>query len=126
MKSSLLFAMLLLAGTVCADNRIFTYTYEPETEPGRDWEYEQSVTLRAGRNAAVGQGDYEHWEFRHELEHGVTDRYTAALYLNHAFTYFKDPKHFRADWQSLDGGKIRLQCSKIPSHNHLSNSLLHP
>jgi hypothetical protein len=82
---------LLIVRTAGADNRIFTYTYEPETEPRGDWEYEQSVTLRAGRNAAVGQNDYQHWEFRHELEHGVTDRYTAALYLNHDFTSFKDP-----------------------------------
>ena len=91
MRNSILFGTLLLAGAVCADNRIFTYIYEPETEPRGDWEYEQHVTLRAGRNADVGQDDYQHWQFRHEIEHGVTDRYTVALYVNHDYTHFKDP-----------------------------------
>lgn len=91
MKHSILFGAWLLASAACADNRIFTYTYEPEVEPRGDWEYEQALTLRAGRNAAVGQDDYLHWEFRHEIEHGVTENYTAALYLNHDLTHFKDP-----------------------------------
>lgn len=82
---------LLVLGTARADNRIFTYTYEPETEPHGDWEYEQSVTLRAGRNSAVGQDDYQHWEFREEIEHGVTDNYTVSLYFNHDYTHFTDP-----------------------------------
>jgi hypothetical protein len=81
----------LLAGTAAADNRIFTYTYEPETEPRGDWEFEQSITARLGRNAAVGQQGYQHWEFRTEIEHGFTDRYTAALYVNNDYTRFADP-----------------------------------
>jgi len=82
---------ILLAGPAGADNRIFTYTYEPGTEPHGDWEYEQSVTLRAGRDATVGQENYQQWQFREEIEYGVTDNYTAALYLNHDYTYFTDP-----------------------------------
>lgn len=81
----------LTVGTSHADSRIFTYTYEPETEPRGDWEYEQSVTARVGRNAAVGQQDYQHWEFRQEIEHGVTDRYTVSLYVNDDYEQFKDP-----------------------------------
>ncbi len=81
----------LLAHTAGADNRIFTYAYEPETEPRGDWEYEQSVTLRAGRNARVGQEDYQHWQFREEIEHGVTDNYTVGLYLNHDYKHFTNP-----------------------------------
>ena len=84
-------AATLLSGAALADNRIFTYTYEPETEPRGDWEYEQSVTLRAGRNEAVGQKNYQRWQFREEIEHGVTDNYTVGLYLNHDYTYFSDP-----------------------------------
>ena len=95
----------LIAGTARADHRIFTYTYEPETEPKGDLEYEQSVTLRAGRNAAVGQRDYSHWEFRHELEYGVTENYTAALYINHDLQHFRDPatgaKTTRYDWTGV-------------------------
>jgi hypothetical protein len=91
MKSSWLFGTLLLAGTAFADNRIFTYTYEPETEPAGDWEVEQSITARVGRNAAVGQQDYQQWEFRTEIEHGFTDRYTASLYVNDTYEGFHDP-----------------------------------
>ena len=81
----------LLAGPAVADNRIFTYTYEPETEPRGEWEFEQSITARVGRNAAVGQQDYQQWEFRTEIEYGFTDRYTAALYVNDNFERFTDP-----------------------------------
>jgi hypothetical protein len=85
------FGAMLLAGNARADNRIFTWSYEPETEPRGEWEYEESVTLRAGRDAAVGQSDYQRWEFREEVEHGFTDRYTVALGLNHDYEYFRDP-----------------------------------
>ena len=81
----------LIAASAHADHRLFTYTYEPETEPAGDWEYEQSITLRSGRNSTVGQDHYSHWEFRHEIEYGVTENYTAALYINHDLTHFRDP-----------------------------------
>jgi len=80
---SIVFGVALLGGNAFADNRLFTYTYEPETEPKGDWEIEQSITSRLIRNSAVGQKNYQHWEFRTELEHGFTDRYTASLYVNH-------------------------------------------
>jgi hypothetical protein len=96
---------VLMAGTARADNRIFTWSYEPETEPRGDWEYEQSITLRAGRDAAVGQNDYQRWEFREEIEHGFTDRYTAALYVNHDYEHFIDPASgataSRAGWRGV-------------------------
>jgi len=91
MKNSILFGTLLLASAAAADNRIFTYTYEPEVEPRGDWEVEHAVTLGAGRTAAIGQADYQNWQFNHEIEHGFTDRYTASLYVNHSYTTFKDP-----------------------------------
>jgi hypothetical protein len=80
-----------LARTLHADNRLFTYTYEPETEPRGDWEYEQTITARVGRNVAVGQQDYQLWQFREEIEHGVTDRYTISLYVNEDYEQFSDP-----------------------------------
>ena len=89
--SSLSLAVLLLAGSAMADNRLFTYTYEPETEPKGDWEIEQSITARLMRNSAVGQKDYQRWEFRTEVEHGFTDRYTASFYVNHSYENFRDP-----------------------------------
>src|SRR5438876_9387745 len=80
--------------TLCsasATERYFTYTYEPETMPKGSLEYEQWVTLRAGRSAAVGQDNFQRWELRHELEYGVTDNYTLSLYLNESVETFRDP-----------------------------------
>ena len=91
MKTSLILGTILLAGTALADNRIFTYSYEPETEPKGDWELEQSITSRLTRNRAVGQENYQQWQFRTEVEHGVTDRYTVGLYVNDNFEHFYDP-----------------------------------
>ena len=71
--------------------RRFTYSYEPETMPQGGTEFEQWVTLRTQRAKGVGQQDYNRWEFRSELEYGLTDRYTASLYLNTSATNFRDP-----------------------------------
>jgi hypothetical protein len=80
----------LAAASVCADERIFTYTYEPETTPKGMFEFEQWITSRSGRNSAVGQQDYQRWQFREEFEYGVTDNYTVSLYVNHDYESFKD------------------------------------
>src|SRR5215470_9673998 len=77
-----------------ATERYFTYTYEPETMPKGAWEYEQWVTLAAGRDAAVGQENYRNWQFREELEYGVTDNYTVSLYLNESLeNYYNNFAH---------------------------------
>ncbi len=80
-----------LVGAAQANERRFTYTYEPETMPAGAWEFEQWVTLRAGRNTAVGQQEYRQWNFRTSLEYGVTDNYTVELYLNSKHESFQDP-----------------------------------
>ena len=86
----------LLAGVLCAtsiraDERRFTYVYEPETLPAGAFELENWVTLRAGRGQAVGQENYHRWDLRQELEYGVTDWYSAAVYLNEDAQGFRDP-----------------------------------
>jgi hypothetical protein len=95
---SLLAGSALGLAPALATERYFTYTYEPETIPQRGLEYEQWVTLRAGRNEAVGQEHFSRWEFRHELEYGVTDNYTLSLYVNESLEYFRDP--LAAAWHS--------------------------
>jgi len=80
-----------IAPAALANERFFTYSYEPETMPQGAWEIEQWVTLRAGRNSTVGQKDYKRWEFRTEAEYGVTDNYTVSLYVNESHTSFRDP-----------------------------------
>ena len=74
--------LALLTTSVSANDRLFTYSYEPETMPQGAWEVEQWITARALRNKRVGQDDYLRWQFRTELEYGVTDNYTVGLYVN--------------------------------------------
>jgi hypothetical protein len=87
----------LLAGGLClsealADERRFTYTYEPEVLPAGAMEFEQWVTLRTQRTsgADVHQDNFNLWELREELEYGVTDNYSVSLYLNTSAESFRD------------------------------------
>src|SRR2546426_5119369 len=106
--------------TASATERFFTYTYEPETMPQGLWEYEQWVTLRAVRNETVGQENFNRWELRHELEYGVTDNYTLALYLNESLQNFRDPEshhnisHFQFDGVSLENRYLVLNPADRP------------
>jgi len=75
-----------------ADEKRFTYSYEPETLPQGAAEFEQWITLRTQRTSGgtVQQQNYNLWELREELEYGVTDNYSVALYLNTAAESFRD------------------------------------
>jgi len=90
-----LLAGLLAAGALVvpsrADERRFTYTYEPETQLAGAFEIENWVTLGSQRNSTAGQDNYNQWDFRQELEYGFTDRYTLGLYLNEQVQSFRDP-----------------------------------
>jgi hypothetical protein len=82
-KLLLTVAVLGLAAAVASANeRRFTYTYEPEVLPAGALEFEQWITLRSGRGEDTGKAHFSRWELREEFEYGVTDRYTASLYLN--------------------------------------------
>jgi hypothetical protein len=88
-------AMLVVCLGPCrapADERRFTYTYEPETLPQGGMEFEQWITLRTQRTSGgeVQQENYNLWELREELEYGVSDRYSVSLYLNMAAESFRD------------------------------------
>ena len=74
-----------------ASNRLFTYSYEPETMPAGSLEFEQWITLSTQRTGRVGQENYNRWLLREELEYGVTDNYTASLYLNVESESFRTP-----------------------------------
>lgn len=90
---SVFFIFVLLLGFAAnagANERLFTYTYEPETMPQGGWELENQVTWRAIKNQTVGKGNYHKFKFRQELEYGVTDLWTTALYLNESNERFRD------------------------------------
>ncbi|MBI3876489.1 MAG: hypothetical protein HY300_11155 [Verrucomicrobia bacterium] len=90
-KPILALALAGLCAAARADERLFTYTYEPETAVKGAWEYENWVTLRKQRSTAVGQQNFTRWEFRQELEYGVTDNYEASIYFNTFHEGFTDP-----------------------------------
>src|SRR5262245_44920912 len=90
-KFSLVVLGSLLTFSAAANERLFTYTYEPETMPKGGWEYEQWVTWRTQRTKAVDQDKFNRWEFRNSVEYGVTDNYTAEIYLNSQQESFHDP-----------------------------------
>lgn len=75
-----------------ADERRFTYSYEPETLPQGAMEFEQWITLRTQRtrDGAVRKDNFNRWDIREELEYGVTDNYTLALYLNFTAESYRD------------------------------------
>jgi hypothetical protein len=96
---------LILTHPLSADQRRFTYVYEPETLPAGAVEFENWVTLRAGRNSTVGQESYHRWDLRQEIEFGVTDWYTASFYLNEKSESFRDPvtgtDESEFEWQGI-------------------------
>jgi hypothetical protein len=109
----------LCAGMVClplahGTERYFTYSYEPETMPASAMEFEQWITLRTQRTRAVGQENFNRWEIREELEYGVTDNYTVALYLNtesesfHNLATGVDESRFRFTGVSLENRYLLL------------------
>jgi hypothetical protein len=71
-------------GSLQADERMFTYSYEAASVlPKGGWEFEQWITYRGGKKDGV----FARWDLREEIEYGVTDRYTTALYLNFRSTH---------------------------------------
>jgi hypothetical protein len=69
-----------------ADERKFTYSYESKTLPEGVFEFEQWATLRTRRET----GTFNLWQFREELEYGITDTLTTALYLNWEVEHVSD------------------------------------
>lgn len=93
---SLMAGILVVVGLAAAfpalaSERLFTYTYEPETMPQGGHEFEQWITLRTPRNEAVGQDEFVRWDLRQELEFGVTDYYSLALLWDEKVQRYENP-----------------------------------
>lgn len=78
----LLVAILAGGSAARADERFFTYVYESEVLPKGHWEFEQWLTYREGFPGGDRNFARHIWDFREELEYGMTERLSAALYLN--------------------------------------------
>jgi hypothetical protein len=86
--------LICAAAPAQAGERRFTYVYEATTLPKGTLELETWVTWKT-RNASGGIND-DTFDFRHEIEYGVTDRFQLALYLPD-WTLKDDEKH---NWHS--------------------------
>ena len=69
---------LLTAVSAEAGQRRFTYSYETLTAPKGTLELENIVTFK---RSALHDDNFNVWEFRHEIEYGVTSRFQLALYV---------------------------------------------
>ncbi|MCI0631255.1 MAG: hypothetical protein L0Y44_11450 [Phycisphaerales bacterium] len=81
--------VLFAAGQVQADERRFTYVYEATTMTPGHFEYEQWVTWKTHKD---DDPDFDRFDFRHELEFGVTNDLQLGLYLS--------------DWRVQDGQSV--------------------
>lgn len=124
-RTKTLLATLLAACAVIntnADERRFAYTYEPEVLPKGGLEFEQWLTLRSQRTSAgeVGKENFNRFEFREELEYGVTDRYSVSLYLNGKNESYRDAttgtdeSHFEFDGVSIENRYMVLNPADHP------------
>src|SRR5829696_1459136 len=75
---SLVTFVLASAASSEAGQRRFAFTYETTTSPKGEVELENLVTWKHTRNR---EGRVDEFDFRHELEFGVTDRLQVGVYL---------------------------------------------
>ena len=102
-------AFLLTFQSAQAGQRRYVYSYETLTAPKGSIEFEQWVTWR--HRDVPGGDDRDRYEFRHEIEFGLTDRLQLGLYL--------------ADWQydedDSEGHDFRYQASGAEVIYNLTN-----
>jgi hypothetical protein len=117
LSRTILYGALALGAALpaSATDRRFTYTYETTTAPKGTVELENWVTWR--HTNVTGGDDSDIFQFRHELEFGLTDNVQLGVYL--------------ADWQYDDhdseGHKARYQGSGaelIYSHTNPTTDFL--
>ena len=61
-----------------ADERFFTYVYDADVLPKGQIEFEQWLTHRRGKSGQT----FSAWDFREEIEYGLCENLSTALYLN--------------------------------------------
>ena len=70
---------LCSGSSVCATERHFAFAYEVTTAEKGELELENWVTWQFHRGREGGPSSHR-FNFRHELEYGITDRLQASLY----------------------------------------------
>ncbi len=64
-----------------ADEPVFGYIYTTDLNPKGTTQFEQKIDDRYGQ----AHGNYNNVKMQSEIEHGVTDDFQAALYINYSF-----------------------------------------
>ncbi len=85
----LLAVVFSVAGPALAGDRKFAYSYQATTSAVGEVEYEQWVTWKTHKEA---DSDFDRFDFRHEIELGLTERLMMGIYL--------------ADWRYQDGKSV--------------------
>ncbi len=93
-KSVKLFVTMLFASTMTlftqntsfADESSFGYLYTTDSLPKGQWEFEQHQTARSGK----ARGSYFSLDLKDEIEYGITDRLSGALYLKSGYLTLTD------------------------------------
>lgn len=115
-SSGALLALGLLSSTTSANasERRFSYSYETTGMPKGAWEYEQWATWKS-----YDDGDV--FQFRHEIEYGITDTLTLDIYLaNWEYESF-DGEGSEAEYES-SGFSLRQQLTD-PNKAFLGSAL---
>ncbi len=113
---SLLLAVLSfgLALPSMANNRRFVYSYETTPLAQGAWELEPWFTYKHSN-------DVNEWEFRYELEYGVTDKLTVAAYLSD--WSLVDPKHGKSESSWNTAGLEAIYSLSDPNTDWLGSAL---
>ncbi|MGB8170083.1 MAG: DUF6662 family protein [Chthoniobacteraceae bacterium] len=74
-------SLLAVGGRLRADENLFGYAYGAETLPKGKWEVYSWNTARFDK----GKGTYTAWDFKQEIEYGLTDRLQLSFYVNERF-----------------------------------------
>lgn len=90
-----------LADPAHAGDRRFTYVYETTTTPPGGFEFENWVTWKSHKNE---DPSFDQFDFRHEIEFGLTDRLQLGVYLAN-WNY--------ADGKSVDGDGVNYESSGV-------------
>jgi hypothetical protein len=86
-------ALALTPATSQAHDRHFAYSYETTTMPKGMWEFEPWVTFKHYDNKDV-------YDFRYELEYGVTDRLQLGAYLSDWRYTDSEDGESEAEWKT--------------------------
>ena len=97
--------LISIQAVAYAGDRKFAFSYEVTTAPPGSVEYEQYVTWKKSKKT---DSDFDRFEFRHELEFGLTEKLQMGIYL--------------ADWRYQDATQSTMRSEQ----GHLARSRLRP